>query len=92
MNDTRDEHRQEARAARDRLSDTVGTVKSRLRPASLSREIKGKARTKALDLASDAASAVKSRPRLIAAIAAAATVLILHRPASGLIKRISKEK
>jgi hypothetical protein len=58
--ETTDKRREIAEAARHQLEGTFASVKTRLHPKALSREMVARAKAKARDTAEDAANAVKA--------------------------------
>lgn len=90
--DTRDNARQQADLARQQLEGTAMNVKMRLHPKALADELKGKAKAKAVDLASDAADAARARPALVTGVIAGIAFMLLRKPISSIIQRLQKDK
>jgi ElaB/YqjD/DUF883 family membrane-anchored ribosome-binding protein len=90
--ETSDKRREIAEEARHRLEGTLVSVKKRLHPRALSRELIDTAKQKARSAADDAVDAVKSRPAIIASLTAAAAVYFLRKPLKSALKQILKEK
>jgi hypothetical protein len=90
--ETTDKRREIAEAARHQLEGTFASVKTRLHPKALSREMVARAKAKARDTAEDAANAVKARPALVAGVVAAATFILFRAPLKSVAKRLLKEK
>jgi hypothetical protein len=90
--ETSDKRKEIAEEARQRLEGTFISVKKRLHPKAISREIIDKAKQKARGAADDAVAAVKSRPAIVASLTAAAAVYFLRKPLKSALKQILKEK
>jgi ElaB/YqjD/DUF883 family membrane-anchored ribosome-binding protein len=90
--ETSDKRKKIAEAARHRLEGTLISVKKRLHPKALSRDVIDKAKRKARCAAEDAVDAVKSRPAIVVSLTAAAAVYLLRKPLKSALKQILKEK
>ncbi|MHA6719406.1 DUF3618 domain-containing protein [Sphingomonas sp. RS6] len=81
-----DAARARARAARDKLFATLGTVQERLRPANLAQDAVDTARQSVTSAARESARAVRKRPWMVAALAGGAGLVLARGWIGGLIR------
>ncbi len=74
-------------SARQRIRQSLATTKIRLSPAALKQDLIDGAR----DRVEDVVDAARKRPALTAGIIAASALILLRKPLTGVIKRLSKE-
>lgn len=92
MTDKLDRMRANRLARREQLAETLNTTRNRLRPANLASELVGRVRVRATEVAEDAATAVRARPKAAAGVLAAAALFLLRKPIIGALRRLTKEK